>query len=204
MDKLLDLIKPYLPENPVIVEAGAFDGGDSVLLAKFWPKGHVYSFEPVPELYNLSLKNISRCGNIKLYQKALSDVTGRSIFYVSSQDTSGTWPSASSSLLPPKEHLIYHPQTKFPRTIEVETISLDDWASNEGVSKVDFFWLDMQGYELNTLQVSELALKASVIFTEVLFVEAYAGQYLYADTVKWMNEHGFKLLAVDFDESNLT
>lgn len=197
--EILNIVKHYLPKNPVIIEAGAYDGKDTLTLAHYWPYGRVYSFEPVPELHNYSLNTIGRTKNAKLYNKALSDTTGHSIIYLSSSNNNIT---ASSSLLPPDKHLEYAPHIKFDRTIEVDTITLDDWAKTEQISRIDFLWLDLQGYELNVLQASRLAKEAFAIYTEVEFIEAYRGQYLFSDMLNWMELHGFKLIATDLDLKN--
>ena len=45
-------IAQFLPENPVILEAGAHVGTDTVEMVNLWPKCTVYAFEPVPELFD--------------------------------------------------------------------------------------------------------------------------------------------------------
>lgn len=196
---VLNLVKSYLPENPVIVEAGAFDGNDTVRISQFWPLGHLHSFEPIPSLFEITTQKTQNFPNVKCYQKALSDQSGIATFYVSYYH--GLL-GASSSLLPPKEHLDLAPDVEFLQTIDVESITLDDWAKQNGIEKVDFLWLDMQGYELNTIKASKIAKTAKVIYTEVELVEAYKGQYLFGDLCAWMSANGFQLKAIDFDESN--
>lgn len=197
---VLCLAKKFLPKNPVIVEAGGYNGDDSVRIARFWPKGKLFSFEPVPELFNQVKEKTHFYSNISCFQKALSDQNGFATFYLSEW---GGKVAGSSSLLFPKEHLICDPSVSFPTTLHVETITLDEWARQEKVNKIDFLWLDMQGYELNMIKASQLARDASVIYTEVEFVEAYEGQYLYEDVKSWMGANGFQLVATDFDDSQI-
>lgn len=47
----LGLAAQYLPKDPVILEAGAYLGDESVTLAKFWPAALLHSFEPIPQHY---------------------------------------------------------------------------------------------------------------------------------------------------------
>ena len=61
-DKVLECVKPFLPENPTILEAGAYEGEDTIRFKKFWPNSVVHTFEPVPEAY------------CKLMQKTCYDV----------------------------------------------------------------------------------------------------------------------------------
>jgi FkbM family methyltransferase len=202
-EDVLSFVKPYLPNNPIIVEAGGRDGIDTIKMARFWPRSIVYTFEPVPELYEIISSKIKRFSRIKAYPLALAEKNGTSRFYLSEYWRSLGTVSGSSSLLQPKEHLIYDHSVIFPRSMKVETRKLDDWASENEISKIDFLWLDMQGYELNMLKASELGKKAKAIYIEVSFVEAYQGQYLYEDVKRWMHDHGFSLAAVDFDEDSI-
>lgn len=200
--EVLNFVKPYLPENPVIVEAGAFDGRDSVTLVEFFPKGTLYTFEPVPELYKKVLDKVQGNPRIHTYPLALSDKTAKATFHLSVNNSDPGCVSASSSLLAPKEHLDKAPYVQFPNAIEVDTITIDEWATNTGVPHIDFFWLDMQGYELNTLKASQVAKNSLVIWTEIEFCEAYKGQYLFKDILAWMTENDFELVGANVDVFN--
>ncbi len=199
-EDVLRFAAAFLPKDPVIVEAGGYNGDDSVRIARFWPLGKLFSFEPVPEHFHEVYKKSRSCPNMTCFQKALSDRNGVATFYLSEQSGKVV---GSSSLLPPTGHLTCDPSILFPAVLEVETITLDDWARQQGIGKVNFLWLDMQGYELNMLKASKLVLDADVIYTEVAFIELYEGQYLYEDIISWMNANGFRLAATDFDDTQI-
>ena len=48
----MDLIISLLPENPVVIEAGAQFGEDTEKMSHIWPNGKIYAFEPSPETYS--------------------------------------------------------------------------------------------------------------------------------------------------------
>jgi FkbM family methyltransferase len=197
-ESVLQFVQKYLPTNPTIVEAGAFDGSDSIRMIKFWPTAKLHAFEPVSQIFHILEENVRSNTNISCYNLALGDFTGKTNFYVADYlATPGL--SQSSSVLPPKDHLIYDRNVAFSRTESVNIVLLDEWAAKEGIDSIDFMWLDMQGYELNMLQCSKLALTARVIYTELEFVEAYAGQFLYQDVINWMEKNQFELIAADFE-----
>ena len=202
-EEVLRTVKKYLPVDPVIVEAGACDGTDSLIIAKYWSQGRLYAFEPVPELFDKLKSRCKKRKNMTCLPLALSDRTGTATFYLATSDKNPGVTVGSSSLLPPAEHLDYDPHILFPTSIKVETVSLDEWARKQNVDHVDFFWLDMQGTELNMLKESGIARNAKAIYTEVEFVEAYRGQYLYPDVKRWMEENGFILVASDFNETRI-
>ncbi|MBA3721239.1 MAG: FkbM family methyltransferase [Parachlamydiaceae bacterium] len=195
--EVMSYVSRHLSEKPVILECGGFNGVDTKFMASFWPKSTIHTFEPVPELFNQLVQRTKSYLNVHPYQIALADYKGKMTFYLANYPSGSV--SGSSSLLPPKEHLKYDP-CKFTKTIVVDAMDLDSWASLNNVDHIDFMWLDMQGYELNMLKVSELAKKVKIIYIEVIFVEAYKGQYLYGDVKKWMLQNGFELIALDFPE----
>ncbi|MBY0110251.1 MAG: FkbM family methyltransferase [Candidatus Babeliaceae bacterium] len=193
----LKIVKKYLPDNPIILEAGSFDGEDTIFVANFWPYSTIYSFEPVPQIYKKFCKNTKKYAQIKGFNIALGDSCGKKSFYVSSDAKTPHIPSQSSSLLQPKEHLIYAPHIQFNKVIEVDCFTIDAWAAENNVKKIDLMWLDMQGNELQTLQASPNILNTiKAIITEVEFVEAYKGQSLYEDVKQWLESQGFTLVAL--------
>ena len=118
--------------------------------------------------------------------------------YVSEEPNRPNIPSQSSSLLAPKDHLKYS-STQFKKEIEVQTITIDEWASQKGVDHIDLMWLDMQGYELNALKASPNILKTvKAILTEVEFVEAYKGQFQFKEVKEWLEGQGFTMVAENF------
>lgn len=195
----LAIVKPYLPENPIILEAGAYDGTDSLFMNRHWPRAQFHIFEPVPELYQKLVIKTASHSNMHTYKFALGDYTGSATFYISEFANKPGIPSESSSLLKPKEHLIHAPHVLFNTEITVPIATIDDWAEEHNVDAIDFMWLDMQGYELNALKASPKIMKTvKAILTEVEFVEAYEGQYLFDDVKDWLEEQGFTMIARNF------
>lgn len=185
------LLKKFLPKNPVIIDCGAHIGADSVELAKIFSKSTIHSFEPVPELFNSLKYNTRRFANINCYQLALSHRDGKAIMNISSGES-----DASSSLLVPTGHIIDHPQVHFDKTINVTTLTLDTWAKDNKVARVDFLWLDMQGSEYLFLEQSSVILNTvKVIHTEVSIRESYAGTLVYTKFKSWLASLGFEVVS---------
>ena len=185
----LHVIAKYLPTNPVIVEAGAFDGSDTFAMASRWPNGSIYAFEPVPTAYNKLVTKVEQLGNVMCFNMAVSNMVGNQVMHISA----GPFGEQSSSLLTPKAHLSEHPDTLFPESIIVLTTTFDEWSVTNKINKVDFLWLDMQGHELAALKSSEKLLQSvQVIYTEVAMKELYDGCPLYPEVKQWLESKGFK------------
>jgi len=187
------IIAQYIPKNPVIVEAGAHIGVDTEQFARRFPKGKIFAFEPVPNLFLRLSENMQPYKNVDCIPTALSNEVGESVMYVSGGVSDG-----SSSLLPPKDHLIDHPDTTFDESINVTCITLDKWAQTNNVEKVDLLWLDLQGYELDVLKAGLAVLEnVQAIYTEVNLKELYVGAPLYGELREWLEVRDFKVEVED-------
>jgi len=186
----LEFIGQFLPDNPIILEAGAHIGTDTLKMATYWPHSIIHAFEPVPAVLKELEGRIASFTNVYCYPLALSNTSGETTLFVSNGESNG-----SSSLLPPKEHLIIHPSVSFDEKILVKTITIDDWARISNIQKVDFLWLDLQGVELKVLKSgTELLKSVKVIYTEVSLVENYEGGELYSDLREWLEFKGFRVV----------
>lgn len=184
------LIATLLPNNPIIVEAGAYNGTDSKEMSSIWPQGVIYAFEPVPHVFKMLKENTASCKNVICVQKALSDSVGQQAMHLSLGGG-----DQSSSLLQPVEHLYYFPHITFNNKIMVESTTLDSWAEEMNIDHVDFLWFDLQGMEPMVLKASPKIFKTvKVIYTEVSYANLYQDAPLYNDFKKWMEEQGFVVI----------
>jgi 2-O-methyltransferase len=192
----LSIIAPYVPSDPVIVEAGAFKGHDTVRLAQELPGGTVHAFEPVPDLYAALVERTKLLDNVRCYSYALSGLTGHSELHVSYKADHTI--TQASSLMKPQERLAWSPIT-FPHTIAVPTITLNDWLVRYAIPRVDLMWLDLQGCELAVMQAASRCMAmVSALHVEVGFLRNYEGQPLYHEITEWLAQQGFKVVAQDF------
>jgi FkbM family methyltransferase len=187
------LLAPYLPPNPVIVEAGAHIGTDTEEFSRRWPEGTVHAFEPVPTLYRQLVSRTRRRRNVFPWPLALGTTDGAAELHVSG----GGW-DASSSLLEPQA-VNELPGITFEETIVVPVVTLDSWALASHNDHVDMLWLDMQGTELNALKAApKVVASVSVLVLEVFTTQQYAGAPLWADVRSWLLDNGFDVKCENF------
>lgn len=200
-NQILSYAAAYLPNDPIIIEAGAFDGRDTLKMHAQWPHATIHAFEPVPEIFELLTKNTQHISQIHRHHVALSDQPGTATFYVSEKPSRPGEPFQAGSLLKPKERLNHSPIT-YPKTITIPTTTLDIWAQEHTISRIDFMWLDLQGAALPVLRGAEKILKTTTaLFIEVEFIEAYEHQAQYQEVIDWLAKHGFKPHAKDFTDT---
>jgi 2-O-methyltransferase len=176
-----ELIKSFLPDDAIIVEAGAHYGTDTVIMAKLFPKGIIYSFEPTPTSFKKLEEKVSGLPNVHCYQCALGNKNGKATFYIGPNE------GGSNSLLPPA--LIAH---YFTDKMSVDCVVLDQWAKRNKVQHIDFMWLDMEGNELRVLKSSPKILKTvKAVYTEINFQEFWKRNTYYYDLRTFLEKQGF-------------
>jgi len=191
-------IENNLSKDSVVVEGGLHLGKDTEFFCEYFNKGKIYGFEPIPILFEAAKKRVERFKNVTLYKKGLSDKSGTSIMHVS-EINNQIDQAGSSSLLPPKIHLSFHPDVKFNNTINIETINLDDWFLETKPDKIDFMWLDIQGVEPLVLAAAPIILsKTKYLYTEVSHIEMYENAILYPEFKIFLENSNFEMLFEDF------
>lgn len=184
-----NFIRQFLPPNPVIIDAGAHVGGDSIEICRLYKGATVHAFEPVPPIFKLLKHNTRKFNHIHCHALALSNQNGEQTMHVSSGASDG-----SSSLLKPDVHRTDHPDVFFNETINVTTKTLDAWATEQNIHQIDMLWLDMQGHELEVLKASHVILPTvKVVHLEVSMRSTYENVPLYDEVKAWMISKGFKV-----------
>jgi FkbM family methyltransferase len=182
-------LKRYLPTDPVIVEAGAHHGLDTLQFTRLWPAGQIHAFEPVPHVYEHLQRNTAPYSNVRIYQLALGDRDAAMPMWLSDRTH-----DYSSSLLEPREHLDEFPEIAFEETTSVQVTTLASWAEREGIDRIDGMWLDMQGYELPALKAAGPILDTTrAIIMEVSAKELYARVPLWPEVRAWLESQGFQI-----------
>ncbi len=184
--KELELVLPFLPSNPVIIEAGAHHGEDTLAMAKKWKKGRIYGFEANPASFEIAKKNTESIRNIEIFPCGLAATTGYHKFNVNSRE------DGSSSLLD-DNHL---PEITWYQDVPISVfcVNLDEWAASHQIQKVDYIWLDIEGAEYQVLSSAPCILSTlSAISTEINFREFRKGMSQFSDLRTLLESYGFTL-----------
>jgi FkbM family methyltransferase len=182
-DEMLSYVKSLLPSDPVILEAGGNNGEDTRRMKTVWPNAIVHVFEPLPSSFKKMIDNTKDLSSVFCYNAALTTYSGKTNFYIDIPN------NAASSIGYPVEFN----EDEFDKDpIEVPCTTINQWASINNVSKIDFLWLDMEGHELYALKYSSDVLKTvKAIFTEVNIVPVRKGSCLYVDLKNFLEAEGF-------------
>lgn len=182
---------------PVVFDIGAHRGLAAKEYRALFPGAAIYCFEPFPESVAALKANLAGDPAIEVIPKAVSDKSGRRTFFVNGFD-------ATNSLLPrPTTTRRYYPQHAGPKsTIEVETISLDDFVARAAIPEVTVLKFDIQGGELMALKGAAQLLKRGtvmMIYTEIQYIHLYEKCPLFNEIWTFLSPFGYQL----FDIYNL-
>ena len=173
------LKEPYIPEqiiekfsNPgnTVMDIGANIGEWTLRMANtVGSKGRVYSFEPNP-IINQSLSKTLRINNLSqviLSQVALDNCLGDSKFTIP-LDKYGRAIHGESRLGTEEGDWNIFTEVGKTKTIEVKTTSLDQFAIDKSIERLDFVKIDVEGKELNVLEGGKATFSR---FTPALILE---------------------------------
>ena len=176
-----------------ILEIGALPLGESPepfhrLLDDF-PGSRLHAFELDPQSCE-ELRRRARSG-MQVHQLGIGRRRERRTVHL-------TRHSMCTSLYPPNQPLLecFHNMefASLRDAVEIETTSIDEFATEIGLDRVDFVKIDIQGAELDAFQGGVRSLRSCVaIVTEVEFVELYEQQPLFADVDRELRRQGFML-----------
>ena len=171
----------------VVLDIGANDGGSSCVFQHLFPAGRVYAFEPDPRAIancktRLAIGNLD-AARFELYEGAVCDAIGEAEFFQSDgKDPNFNWyPTGydlSGSLMKPiSETPLSIPSIYFKDTIAVKTTTLDAWAQDKALERIDIVWMDVQGAEARVLLGAQQTLpKVEYIYLECEEKKTYEGQ----------------------------
>lgn len=136
----LELLKRFIPPEGICMDIGAHAGSWSRPLARLARDGAVYSFEALPyyaEVLRILFK-LLQMRNAHVVNVAVSDCEG--VLKIAWKDEHGKRLTGTTHVLGSREAGVC--------VVEVPSVSLDHFAAREGITRVDFIKVDVEGAEL--------------------------------------------------------
>ena len=133
----------------VVFDVGAHLGFFTVYASRLVaPRGTVYAFEPVPETYQRLVQTLSlnRSENVVATSAAICDQVGHRTMNLF-EPTFSAWNSLGTPVMKAPNGRRLTPA----RTIDVPTETLDHFATDHNIAKINFLKLDVEGFEKHAL-----------------------------------------------------
>ncbi|SHJ03793.1 FkbM family methyltransferase [Flavobacterium terrae] len=176
------LIHRLLKDDSVFVDIGTNKGIYLYQAEKVIKKGTIYGFEPNTSLVNYIKPLFPK---VKLFPLAVSSTTGTSVLHIPKkgnglQDTRASLEAMGDEV----------------EKIEIETITLDDWAKQENVSKIDLVKIDVEGHELDTIKGCKAILE-TIKPTFIIEIELRHAKYQINEIFDFINGFGYEVFYFD-------
>lgn len=196
----------YKIKNPIIFDVGANVGQSIERFSSVFKSEEfkIYSFEPIPKLFQILKNKYDLNKNIKLFQLALDDKIIKSKFFSYKYDR-------ISSLIKIDENNKFYKSrqiaqknkdfSNFKTEIEVQTSTIDYMADEYNIDKIDVLKIDTQGNEDRVLEGSKKLLnlnKINLIELELILGFGYTKQMSFFDIEKVLSPCGYRLIAIDY------
>lgn len=169
-----------------ILDIGANQGQFAGRFRLLFPNAHIYSFEPIPEVYLALCRKFDKDPHFTAFNLGLGDIPGLFDFYLNQ------FPD-SSSLLPMKSlHIEIFPFTQHSSQIKIKVETLDRLATNLPLQGPLLVKIDVQGFEKKVILGGlETIKKASMVMVEVSYQELYENQNSFEDIFSLLKDLGF-------------
>jgi FkbM family methyltransferase len=172
----------------LIIDVGANIGQFSSSAANFFPKAEVHSFEPIPECYQILLKNTEKLSNIKTYNFAVGSCDKNIEFFINADNQS------SSAMKTSELRLEIFPDKYEVAQIEVAQKCLDTVYAGRALGENCLLKMDVQGLEVDVLKGAVNSLSGiRYILLEAAVNPMYIGEVCLQDMIMFTENLGFKL-----------
>jgi FkbM family methyltransferase len=175
-------------QTSVVIDIGANIGYYTLIGAMANKQALIYSFEPVPSIYQRLVKNcsINNLKNTRLVNAAVGNLEGSIKFYM---------PSGSKIALAGSTKKGWITNTD---EIEVTSVTLDQFKSSEKIPRIGLIKIDCEFHEVEALLGMKALLQTDkpIIIMEILFPEAegikghFENDY-YLEIERIMRENGY-------------
>lgn len=173
-----------------VLDIGANIGQFAKKARFIFPEASIYSFEAIPDIYEMLVNNFSSDKKFKSYNIGLGNEKGETTFYVND------FSDSSSFLKMNNTHKENFPITNHgEKAILVNIDKLDNIISVEEIEPPYLVKLDVQGFEREVILGGKTIIgNADYVISEVSFVELYEGQILFDTVYEMMKELDFEYI----------
>lgn len=184
----LRFIWKFLQSGMTFIDIGAYHGLYTVVAAQRLKSGRVIAFEPSPRERRRLLLHLrmNHCRNVEVEHWALSATKGQTHMYLVVQG----FTSMNSLRHPPIPNRCV--------TIEVPTITLDEYCLLKGIQQIDLIKVDVEGAEMEVFQGAQQVLQPytshpvrPLLICEVLDWVTEPWGYRAVEIIKYLQRLGY-------------
>ncbi len=181
--------------DPVIFDIGAHHGQTARAFRNWFPRAHIFCFEPSPDSFKKLINNTSADPRIRCFNYGLTDREGDFPFRRNQQ-------SSTNSLLETDPASIFVWGADILTTnevIELQFLPLDSVARILSVERIHILKMDVQGAEYKIIQgAGRLCAESRIdlVYSEIIAQPTYLGQKRFDQALSSYYESGFDLFGI--------
>jgi FkbM family methyltransferase len=176
-----------------ILDVGAHHGYTVDKLLDYAPEAKIHAFEPTPDSAAVLRRRMNGRPNIQVHEIALCDTTGIVSFHLNvGEQTNSLLDNLALGQSP------YDPVQKHLSQMQVQTMTLDDWADKFEPNGMLLIKADVQGAERLLVAGGKrtFAQRVAAFYTEVCILPQYENQTSLCELNQTMGELGFALFDI--------
>ena len=180
----------------IAFDVGAHVGQTARALVRYFPQARILSFEPMPDTFKALEKNTQSLSRVTAYDIAFGARNETKKMYVYG-DTSTT-----NSFVPDAPFAITFPKPATTRDIEV--ITIDSFAENNRIERIDLLKIDTEGFDIQVLQGATSLFDRRAIrfvyseFNEITKFQGSTGG-VFLELYEFLTKYDFRLVAIYTD-----
>lgn len=177
-------------EQPLVVADIGARRGFEPHWTVYGDQARLIGFEADAEECERLNQQVGGSGN-HFFPTALHQSQGKRPFYITARPSSSGFYPANMRFV---QRLSDEANLSVIKTIEMDTIDFDSFASKNSIGTIDFIKLDTEGCELDILRGATKVLKNVIgLSIEVEFMQLHEGQPVFSDVESFLRPQGFML-----------
>jgi FkbM family methyltransferase len=180
IDWLWDLARLDTPPVVrIVIDVGANEGQTVRAVAKAFPGAVVHAFEPIDATFELLRRGFESDPAVCVNRLAVSSVAGTAQMHAAAYS--------------PASHIVTAPASADDSLVSVETVTLDDYCEQHGITHVDILKTDTEGHDLEVLKGAARLLaggRVEWVLTEATFDAEDRSHSLFGPMQAFLSDHG--------------
>ena len=173
--------------RPLIFDVGANIGQSVDAFRKSFPDSFVHSFEPSPGTYARLIEHCKGMNGVRTWNCGVGSSPTNLPFLENSH-------SFMSSFLAPGEGC----WGRIEKTTDVEVVTLDSFAGEQGIAFIHVLKSDTQGYDFEVFRGAEHLMnegRIGLIYFEFIFSKMYQNLPTFHEVFRFLSDHNFSLVS---------
>jgi len=191
-DPFKDQARLVTKKQITIFDVGACTGDVAIQYNDLFKNSTIYCFEPYASSYETLKKMTGGHKNIKCYNVALSNLTGKVDFHVNQYYPTNSILATHIDSSKNWNDVVFVTKD----LIKIDSLTLDDFVAKNHIDEIDILKMDTQGTEYQILEGASKCLeqkKICLIYLEIILMPTYVNQKNFDEILLLLRRKGFSL-----------